>query len=576
MMDIDVDNFCGGGGASTGLEAAMRKPVDIAVNHSEAAIAMHKVNHPDTKHYREDVWEVDPREAACGRRVRVLWLSPDCTHHSRAKGGKPKEKGVRGLAWVAIRWVRTVRPRVVLLENVEEFEDWGPLDDEGNPIKAQKGETFRAFVATLISFGYSVDWRRIVAADHGSPTTRKRLFMVARSDGRPIVWPEATHGAGRSKPWRTAAEIIDWSLPTRSIFDRKKPLADATMRRIAAGLKRYVIDSPNPFIVPVTHQGSPGRVYPINEPMRTVTAANRGELMLAQPFIAPVTHTKSGDRTHDVGRPLPVVTTAKGGEFALVTPFINTQFGQSVGRGVDAPVPTITGGGMGHQALCAPILAQTGYGERRGQAPRVLDLHKPLGTVVTDQKHALVTAFVAKHYGGVVGHGLDKTLGTVTTQDHHSAVEVELAEAAWVEKFYGTGVGAPADAPLPTVTANGKGGGHLAEVRAFLVKYYGDSSTQRQPVDRPIDVVTTKARFGLVTVAGIDYQIVDIGLRMLSPRELFRAQGFGDDYQIDIELHGKRLTKTAQIELAGNSVCPQAAEALAGANLFDRYEARVA
>jgi DNA (cytosine-5)-methyltransferase 1 len=504
-MDIDVDNFCGGGGASTGIEAATQRPVTIAVNHSEAAIAMHRVNHPETRHYREDVWEVDPREACAGRRVRVLWLSPDCTHHSKAKGGQPREKGVRGLAWVAVRWARTVKPRVILLENVEEFEDWGPIGDDGKPEKSRRGETFRSFVSALKSFGYEVDWRRIVAADHGSPTTRRRLFMVARSDGKPIVWPSATHGKGTSQPWRTAAEIIDWDLPSKSIFGRKKPLKEATLKRIGAGLRRYVIESPSPFIVPITH-------------------------------------TKSGDRTHSIARPLPVVTTAKGGEFALVTPFISTQFSQSVGRSVEAPLPTITGGGMGHQALIAPTLVQTGYGERKGQKPRVLDLHKPLGTVVSGQKHALVTAFIAKHYGGVVGHGVGRPLGTVTTQDHHSVVTATLSRED-----------------------------HRDEVRAFLIAYYG-SERDGQSVNDPLRTVPTRDRFGLVTVRGVEYAITDIGLRMLSPRELFRAQGFSDDYVIDVELHGKPLTKTAQIELAGNSVCPQAARDLAGANLFDRWE----
>jgi len=491
IMDIDVDNFCGGGGASEGVEAATGRPVTIAVNHSEAAIAMHQINHPETKHYREDAWEVDPREACGGRRVRVLWLSPDCTHHSKAKGGQPREKGVRGLAWVAVRWARTVKPRVILLENVEEFEDWGPVDENGKIIDGQKGETFRAFVATLKSFGYEVDWRRIVAADHGSPTTRRRLFMVARSDGRPIVWPAPTHGKGTERPWRTAAEIIDWSLPCRSIFGRKKPLADATLARIAAGLRRYVIENASPFIVPVTHQGNPNRVYGLDEPMRTVTAANRGEL-----------------------------------------------------------------------ALCAPTLVQTGYSEREGQAPRALDLHKPLGTVVSGGKHALVSALIAKHYGGVVGHGVERALGTVTTQDHHSLVTAHL------ESFHGRSSGSSVEAPLPTTTTHA----HIAEVRAFLVAYYG-SERDGQSMRDPLRTVPTKDRFGLVIVHGVDYQIVDIGLRMLSPRELFRAQGFGDDYIIDVELNGRALTKTAQIELAGNSVCPQAARDLAGANLFDRWEA---
>ena len=552
MNDIDVDNFAGGGGASTGVEWATGRPVTIAINHSEAAIAMHRLNHPDTRHYREDVWEVDPIEAAAGRRVRILWLSPDCTHHSRAKGGQPREKKVRGLAWIAVRWARAVKPRIILLENVEEFEDWGPVDDSGRVVEGRKGETFRAFVSTLQSFGYAVDWRRIVAADHGSPTTRRRLFLVARADGRPIVWPEATHGSGRARPWRTAAECIDWSIPCPSIFGRKKPLAPATLARIAAGLRRYVIESARPFIVPVTHQGGAGRVYGIDDPMRTVTAANRGEMALAMPylakhygngtgaprpgipcdvplstitasdhhtlvtpFIAPVTHTTSGDRAHAITDPLRTVTTAKGGEFTLV----------------------------------APTLVQTGYGEREGQAPRTLDIERPLGTVVSGGKHALVSAFLAKHYTlpeGRVHPGVSMTspVGTVTTRDHHSVVTASLGPAS----------------------------DRREDVKAFLVAYY-KSEREGQRIDAPLRTVPTHDRFGLVTVHGVDYEITDIGLRMLAPRELFRAQGFPDDYRLDAELHGRPLSKTAQIELAGNSVCPQVAHAIAAANLWERWEA---
>lgn len=529
LSEIDVDNFAGGGGASTGLEAATGRPVTIAVNHSEAAIAMHRINHPETKHYREDVWEVDPKEATNGRRIRVLWLSPDCTHHSRAAGGKPRERGVRGLAWVAIRWARLPkpqRPRVILLENVEEFEDWGPLDDGGHPIVERKGETFLAFVSSLRSFGYSVEWRRIVAADHGAPTSRRRLFLVARSDGKPIVWPEATHGPGRERPWRTAAEIIDWSIPTRSIFGRKKPLAEATLKRIAAGLRRYVIESADPFIAPLTHHGD-RRAHPMHEPMPTVTAANRGEL-------------------------------------ALVTPYVMTNTTGHPGRPAVDPLPTITTGG--HHALVAPTLVQTGYGERPGQSPRAMDIGRPLGTIVSGGKHAMVSAFLAKHYGGVVGQELPRAIGTVTAKDHHSLVTAHL------EKFYGTAEGADVRAPLPTVTAAGN---HVAEVRAFLVAYYG-SERDGQTLGDPMRTVPTKDRFGLVTVHGIPYEIVDIGLRMLQPRELFNAQGFPADYVIDFDFNGKPITKTAQIELCGNSVCPPAAEALAGANLWDRYERRAA
>lgn len=540
MEGLVVDNFAGGGGASTGIERAIGRPVDIAINHSREAIAMHRANHPATRHYQEDIWQVDPREACGSQRVRLAWFSPDCTHFSRAKGAAPRSKEVRGLADVVIRWARAVHPDTIILENVEEFETWGPLDENGKPDPARAGEDFRRWLGELVGCGYSVEFRSIVAADHGTPTTRRRLFLVARRDGSAIIWPEATHGKGRALPWRTAAEIIDWSLPCPSIFERKRPLAEATLRRIAAGLRRYVIESPSPFIVKY-HGGEVRNLHRgqgLDEALRTVDTSNR--FGLVTPFVAPVTHTKSGDRTHRLDRPLPVVTTAKGGEFVLV----------------------------------APTMVQTGYGEREGQRPRVLDLHRPLGTVVGEQKHALIEAFLTKHNGGIYKAPLDEPLSTVTCREHFTAqhVALEPVEAAWIEKLYSSArAGADVSEPLPTVTASGgRGGGHLAEVRAFLVKYYGDSDTQKQRVDRPLDVVTTKARFGLVTVHGQPYQIVDIGLRMLSPRELFNAQGFPASYLIDVECDSRPLTKASKIELAGNSVCGQVAEALVGANLFER------
>ena len=498
--ELIADLFAGGGGASMGIELALGRSPDIAINHSPAAIAMHAVNHPTTRHYCENVWTVDPRAVCAGRAVGLLHASPDCTHHSRAKGGKPKNKKLRSLASVVIRWARDVRPRVIVLENVEEWLAWGPVDNEGQPIKAKAGRSFRCWLGKLKAQGYRVEWRILNAADYGAPTTRKRVFLVARCDGEAIVWPVPSHGRGQRSPWRAASEVIDWSIPTPSIFDRKKPLADATMRRIAAGVDRYVIKA-------------------------------------ARPFIVPVTHTKSGDRVHAITDPLRTVTTAKGGEFALVS----------------------------------PTLVQLGYGEREGQAPRALDITKPLGTVVAGGgKHGLVAALLTKHYGGVVGHGVQLPLGTITTQDHHALTTTFLT------KFYGTSTGQDVTAPVPTVTA---GGQHIAAVRAFLIKYYGASDrpeSQQQGLFEPLHTVTTKARFGLVTVQGETYQIADIGMRMLSPRELFRAQSFPDSYVIDVGLDGRPFTKTAQIELAGNSVCPVVEQAVVGAQFHERPALRAA
>lgn len=493
--ELVVDNFAGGGGASSGVEAALGRPVDFAINHDPEAIAVHKANHPETRHFLEDIWAVDPKEA-CGRRpVGLAWFSPDCTHFSRAKGSKPRDQGIRGLAWVVIRWAKEVAPRVIILENVEEFQTWGPLDAGGYPIKARAGETFREWLAELSALGYTVELRSLVAADYGTPTTRRRLFIIARRDGNPI-WPDPSHGEGL-EPWRSAAEVIDWSLPAPSIFERKRPLADATHRRIAAGIRRYVVEEPDPFIIPLTHQGD-SRVHRIRKPMRTITGAHRGELALVEPFVV------------------------RHGHYY-----------------------TKTGAGLRY--------IKGGPGAFRGQP-----LRAPLGTVcATNDKH-LVCPVVIKHYKGVVGHRVDRTLGTVTGRDHHALA------AAFLTKFYGTSTGSSARAPMPTVTANNKGGGHLAEVRAFLIRYYGMSKAGS--LQNPLPTVTSNIHDALITVRGEQYQIVDIGMRMLQPHELFAAQGFHPDYEIRPEFKGKPLTKTAQIRLAGNSVCPPVAEVLVHAN----------
>lgn len=493
--ELVADLFAGGGGASCGIEDALARPPDLAINHSAEAIAMHAANHPDTKHYQSDVWEVDPREACGSRPVGLLWASPDCTHHSRARGGKPRDHGIRSLAWVVVKWAKEVGPRLICVENVEEFAQWGPLDDAGQPIKERAGETFREWTGALSDAGYSVGFRSLVAADYGTPTTRKRLFLVARRGGGGVAWPEPTHGAGRPAAWRPAADVIDWSLPCPSIFVRERPLADATLRRIAAGVRKYVLECAEPFIVPMTHHDASNRCRGMDDPLPTITAAHRGEL-----------------------------------------------------------------------ALCAPTLITTGYGERDGQAPRVPGLDKPLGTVVAGgQKHALVAAFLAKHFGGPNGHqtpGVDlrRPMGTVTGRDHHGLA------VAWLEKFYGSArSGAPLTEPAPTITGQACGG-HLAEVRAFLIGYYSSGGSQQQGLFDPLHTVTGKARFGLVTVHGSLYQLVDIGLRMLSPRELFLAQGFPEDYEIAPVCNGKPITKTSQVLLAGNAVPRQPVAAIVSVN----------
>jgi len=496
--ELIVDLFAGGGGASTGIEQAIGRHVDIAVNHDPEAIALHEANHPQTRHYVSDVFEVDPLEVTEGRPVGLLWASPDCKHFSKAKGGKPVSKKIRSLAWVVVKWAKAVRPRMIFLENVEEFQTWGPLTDDGMPCPKRKGETFRAWVRALEALGGVVECRELRASDYRVPTIRKRLFIIIRFDGEPIVWPAPTSGkpdslpvrAKKLKPWRTAGEIIDWDIPCPSIFERKRPLADATLRRIAKGVQRYVIDAAEPFIVPIANW--------------------------------------SGDRANSVGEPLTTVTANPKG---------------------------------GHHALVVPTLVQTGYGERPGQAPRVPGLDKPLGTAVDGQKHALVTAFLAQHnnHRGTVpsdGRPANAPISTITAK----GAQQTLVTSSLV-KLRGTSTAHGVDEPLHTVSAQGT---HFAEVRAFLLKYFGTDQDPR--LDEPMHTVTTKDRFALVTVRGEEYAIVDIGLRMLTPRELYRAQGFPDTYQIDRGADGKPLTKTAQVRMCGNSVCPPLAAAIVAAN----------
>lgn len=492
--EIIVDNFAGGGGASTGIELATGRSVEIAINHDPAAIAMHMANHPDSEHYCESVWDVNPLEVTRGRPVALCWLSPDCKHFSKAKGGKPKEKSIRGLAWVAVRWAATVKPRVIMLENVEEFKTWGPLLKDGMPDPDKKGRTFQAFVNALKRQGYQVDYRELRACDYGAPTIRKRFFLIARCDGRPIVWPKPTHGdpesaevkSGKLMPWRTAAEIIDWSIPCPSIFDRKKPLAENTLRRIARGIKKFVLENPRPFIVRIGQTGFGGDrlQYPIEQPLTTIT-------------------TKA--------------------EHLLVAPVIARQFGQSTGHKAEEPLGTITSGGMGKSQLVTAFLAQyhseTASHEARGQM-----LDRPILTLDTSNRYALVTSNLVK--------------------------------------MRGTNIGQPVTDPLQTITA---GGNHFGEVRAFLMAYYGTGVGQR--VDEPLHTIVTKDRFGLVTVHGQDFQIVDIGMRMLEPHELFEAQGFPSNYVIDRDINGKAYPKSAQVARCGNSVPPPFAEALVRANL---------
>ena len=581
MGGLIVDNFAGGGGASTGIEAALGREVDVAINHDPEAVAMHTANHPDTRHFCQSIMAIDPREACSVdgqlQKVDLAWFSPDCKHHSKAKGGKPREKNIRDLAWVVVHWPERLgeyAPDVMMLENVEEFRKWGPLDENGQPIKEREGEEFDLWVRRIKRCGYKVEWRELVASDYGAPTTRKRLYLIARRDGKPIVWPEPTHGkpgsaaveSGALEPWRTAASCIDWSIACPSIFDRTKPLKPNTLRRIAHGTMRYVVENPSPFIVPVTNsQWNPSRTWSADEPLRTVT-------------------------------------TAKGGEYAVAVPHVTKFRGGAIGSDAGDPMPTVTANGeparpAGAQplGLASATLVQTGYGEREGQQPRALDPQAPLGTVVAaGGKHAAVTAFLSQYYGekenGRVraAAAISDPLRTQSTANRFGLVCAHIEQA-------NTGmVGHPMGRPLSTIV--GKGctqrlvqttlieQGDLppdlmeraTRTAAFLIKYYG--SDQAPELDEPLHTVTTRDRFAVVTVKidAATYVLVDIGMRMLTPRELARAQGLPGSYVLDPVVtktfaNGRTktrpLTKSEQIRMIGNMVCPDVAEALVRANL---------
>lgn len=648
MKEIIVDNFAGGGGASTGIELATGRSVDIAINHDVNAVAMHTTNHPETLHYCESVFDIDPVSATAGRPVGLAWFSPDCRHFSKAKGSKPVEKEIRGLAWIVIRWALAVRPRVMMLENVEEFKTWGPLlAGEMRPDPDRAGETFKEFIGMLSTgvpadhpalqecceflqlapdseqvqrlvagLGYEVDYRELRACDFGAPTIRKRFFMVMRRDGQPIAWPEATHAdpkspavqAGKLAPWRTAAECIDWSIGAPSIFGRKKPLAENTLKRIARGIQRFVLDNPTPFIVKCNHTTTKGkydcfRGQSLQEPLQTITkthgyavavphltkfrtGATGQELTDPVPTVTAGTSKRPGGNGHALGlveaalapfmagnggsayqakpRPLekPAYTILRASRACVVAPVIARQFGNSIGHPVDEPSATVTAGGGGKSQLVVPTLIQMGYGERPGQAPRVLSLDNPVGTVTAGgNKFATVSAFLAKHYGGNyqgAGVAMGEPMHSVTTVDHHATVTSHLV------KLRGTcRDGQRTDDPMPTITA---GGTHVGEVKTLLAVEAVDEERAQLALDF-LREYCGPATTGLVSIEGVVYRIVDIGMRMLQPHELYRAQGFPESYIIDRDYTGQRYAKDKQVARCGNAVPPPFAEALVRANL---------
>ena len=538
--ELIVDNFAGGGGASTGIEMATGYSVDIAINHDPEAIKMHKANHPNTEHYCENVWAVDPVKACNGHPVGLAWFSPDCKHFSKAKGGKPKDKNIRGLAWVALRWAGLVRPRVIMLENVEEFKTWGPLNRRHHPIKSKQGKTFEKFVQQLTDLGYKVEFRELIAADYGAPTMRKRFFMIARCDGKTIVWPEPTHAPADSeevkkgllKPYVGAYTQLAFSLPCPSIFDTSeeikekygiravRPLAQKTMDRIARGFKKFILDNPEPFIIQCNHDGE-RRPNDIREPMPTITGKHGYGIV--EPYMVQIGQTGfTKDRSKDVREPLTTIVSKN--EHCLISPTLIQYHSETSKDGV------------------------------RGQT-----IEDPIMTVDSSNRYGLVTSFLHKYYdGGYKGAGetVENPLPTVTAWDHNSVVTANLIQ------MNNHCDGKDIRQPLPTITA---GDGHFGEVRAFLIKYYGQGTGQ--DIKDPLDTVTAQDRFGLVTINGTDYQIVDIGLRMLEPKELYGCQGFPDDYIIDHDYTGKTYPRSEQVRRCGNAVCPPIPDALVRANL---------
>ncbi|AYF00418.1 DNA methyltransferase [Paracoccus yeei] len=654
-LPLIIDSFAGGGGASTGIEMALGRSPDVAINHSTNALALHAANHPETLHLDSNIWDVEPLTVTGGRHVGLLWASPDCKHFSKAKGGAPRDRNIRDLAWVVVKWAEFAKPDVICMENVEEFVTWGPVDNDGQPIKELAGTTFELWVKRLKKAGYKVQWRELRACDYGAPTIRKRWFLVARRDGRPIVWPKPTHGnpasaevrKGKLQPWRTAAECIDWSLPCPSIFDSSadimakhglravRPLAANTLARVARGMKRYVIEAQNPFLVSL--KGADRRDRPVDAPHPTVLAGGgragqsrprsgdepfttitaKADACVTTALLAPSIQRFNGGATgQDLREPMATVTANSwikkpGGAapLGLLAPYLATmRNSQKPWQGADEPTHTITAGGAGltvvapvltyaqqgggnrdardpHHTICASkkdqnsliaaTMVQTGYGERQGQSPRALDVAAPLGTVVAGgAKHAPIAAFLAQQNGGPrmgahAGHDLREPTSTIAASGSH-----QTPVAAWFAKYYGTGDGARTDEPMHTVTVKDRMGHMQAELVAppFAPEHHARA---RQVAEflRAHDA-WDGGEFVTLEVDGAAYVVIDIGMRMLTPRELFRAQGFPDDYVIEGVWEGldtdhpqfRAFPKDVQVSCCGNSVCPPLAASIVGAN----------
>jgi len=611
-LGLIIDSFAGGGGASTGIEWALGRSPDFAVNHDDEALLMHAANHPDTVHLKENIWKVDPRALTKGKPVFLLWASPDCRHHSKAKGGAPVSRSVRGLADVVLVWAETVSPQIILLENVEEFAQWGPLGDDGKPCPARKGAEFARWVRHLEKLGYAVEWRELRACDYGAPTIRKRLVLVARRDRKPILWPAPTHAkpddarvnAGVLKPWRTAAEIIDWSLPCPSIFLTKpeakaaklqvvRPLADKTMARIARGFKRHVLDRAEPFVVSLAHGDSGGRrEYGSDEPLTSVQPHGNKHAVVT-PFVS---HAQQGGRSRPADAPLHTVCASPKDQNQILAPFLATmRNAQKPTSGPHEPLHTITAGGAALTAVTGFLVPR--YGERPGQEPRSRSVEEPAPVVVpTGNGGDLAACYLAQHNTDMIGHDAETPLSTIVGK---GCTQTPVMGFLATLRRNTNAIGA--DEPVGTISTSGA---HHAAIMPFVQGYYSNGNSGHataRSIDEPLSSVTTKGRCSPVAgeialppltpamaerarrVAAFlrahgawdgpgefvtlgDFIVWDIGMRMLTPRELARAQGFPESYDITA---GGRLTETAQRHKIGNSVCPPLAEAVARANCIE-------
>jgi len=580
---IIFDSFAGGGGASTGIEMALGRSPDIAINHNAAALALHAANHPETLHISENVYRIDPLDHLRGKHVGLGWFSPDCKDFSKAKGGTPVSKNIRDLAWIIPGWTERIQQSggkvdVIIMENVEEFALWGPVIETPKgmmPDPERRGETFQKWCKKLRSLGGRIQKRELRACDYGAPTIRKRLFIIIRFDGLPIVWPRETHGAptdrdviaGRKLPWRTAAEIIDWSQPCPSIFDTSdaimarfglrsvRPLADNTMARIARGMHRYVLQALSPYLVNLTHGG---RLENLADPIATITGAHRGEKSVVVPHV--MTMRNAGKPFTAIDEPVHTIT-AGGAGLTLVAPVLThaQQGGRS--RSMGEPVHTICASPKDQNQVAAAFIAQHNT-ERSGHNPgRACD--KPLSTVtMRGTQQNLVSAFVSRQFGTSTGHAIEAPLGTTTADGQGKSALV----APFLQKYYGADQDPRLEEPLHTVTARDRFG--CAEASLAAPPFTPDMEARaRQVADfMRAHGFWDEREFVTLDVGGESFVIVDIGMRMLTPRELYNAQGFPADYEIERGLDGQPFSKTVQVSCVGNSVCPPLAAALVAAN----------